>query len=339
MSLIAQTDARPGSAVPPLSPNPPSESIVRPGYRVYALPPQLPGKIVKHECIGGGTYSDVHRGVWEQPTSISISVAIKCIRKVHLYVAGGDRKRAEEKFLKIITRETVIWQTATHENILPFYGYQIIDDEPMLISPWCVNGSLASYIQNHPGLRDQIKLELLRDAARGLEFLHSMRPPIAHGDIKPENIIINDGCRGALCDFGVSRIMTSVGTHTGLTTSGGGEGTAAYQANELFDGESLPTDMSDVYAFGGLVLATMTGNPPFYKTRKASAIIVLISKGEIAKPSDHPEIPEQDPLWELLRSCWRPEPCHRPSMNRVISELESHVQQRLLLPEDPPPLT
>lgn len=66
--------------------------------------------------------------------------------------------------------------------------------------------------------------------------------------------MIQDDLSAAITDFGVSRVMTSLGAHTGLTTEGSG-GTAGFQAVELFSEESRPTKASDVYAFGGLILS------------------------------------------------------------------------------------
>lgn len=47
--------------------------------------------------------------------------------------------------------------------------------------------------------------------------------------------------------------MTSF--RTGYTTVNQAAGTTRYQAKELSLGQTRPTDKSDVYAFGGLILA------------------------------------------------------------------------------------
>lgn len=56
-----------------------------------------------------------------------------------------------------------------------------------------------------------------------------------------------------LCDFGISRIITGPGV-TGMTTGGGTTGTAGFGAKEVLQGQQ-PNEQSDVYAFGGLILA------------------------------------------------------------------------------------
>lgn len=97
-------------------------------------------------------------------------------------------------------------------------------------------------------------------AGRGLAYLHSQTPPMCHADIKPENVLVNDSKEAALSDFGLSRVLQSLDTRTGLTTSGGARGTHHYMAMELF-AEDTPraTCESDVYAFGGLILRVSPG--------------------------------------------------------------------------------
>ncbi|KAG8962273.1 hypothetical protein FRC00_009905 [Tulasnella sp. 408] len=120
------------------------------------------------------------------------------------------------------------------------------------------HGSLTRYISMNKGMKDSVKLKLLCDAARGLGYLHSLNPIIIHGDIKPDNVLVMDNFDGALCDFGVSRLFAVIEKASGLTTTGTRiGGTAGYQAKELLE-ETGPSASApgDLYAFGGLILAT-----------------------------------------------------------------------------------
>lgn len=66
---------------------------------------------------------------------------------------------------------------------------------------------------------------------------------------------MNDSEEAALSDFGLSRVLQSLDTRTGLTTSGGARGTHYYMAQELFAEDTPRANReSDVYAFGGLIL-------------------------------------------------------------------------------------
>lgn len=69
-------------------------------------------------------------------------------------------------------------------------------------------------------------------------------------------MIITDHSQAALGDVGLSRVLTNLGARTGLTTGGEAVEFAGYVAMEIFSDEaSRPTAETDVYAFGGLILA------------------------------------------------------------------------------------
>ncbi|KIO27181.1 hypothetical protein M407DRAFT_23598 [Tulasnella calospora MUT 4182] len=71
----------------------------------------------------------------------------------------------------------------------------------------------------------------------------------------------------------------------------------------------------------------MSGKPPFYKKRPEGAVIA-INNDQTPMPNDHPELPEEDPLWILLKSCWDSEPSQRPSVDYIIAEINAEVERR-----------
>ncbi|KIO21943.1 hypothetical protein M407DRAFT_79803 [Tulasnella calospora MUT 4182] len=218
-------------------------------------------------------------------------------------------------------QETLIWTRAKHPNIHTFLGFRVAS-EPQLIGPWCKNGNLSDYLVFNPQLSTYDKLRLIHQSALGLTYLHNLLPPICHGDIKPENILINDSGEAAISDFGLSRVIESLEVHTGLTTSGGTKGTFVYCAPELAVGlEDRPTCESDVYSFGGLTLSVMSGEVPYHGIKSAGVILKRIMEGKVPQPSDHKAIPGNDTLWSLMRNCWKNEASDRPSMRDVITEV------------------
>lgn len=69
-------------------------------------------------------------------------------------------------------------------------------------------------------------------------------------------MLINDRLEAVLSDFGLSRVLIGLGVHTGFTTSNATPGTIRYMAREILaEGGSKCSLQSDVYAFGGLMLA------------------------------------------------------------------------------------
>ncbi|KAG9034101.1 hypothetical protein FS837_002267, partial [Tulasnella sp. UAMH 9824] len=224
------------------------ESLVRPGYLVLdrELPKPISGTLEKTGEVARGGFGVVYRGLWVQPNTDPVPVVIKCVRP------PDDAE--DEKFKVRVKRETLIWRMVKHRNVLPFIGYQIVDEVPMLVSPWYKNGNLDIYTKAHPELLRSDKLELLRGAARGLLHLHSLKPPNFHGDLKPQNIIVSDNLEAVLCDFRISRVILDEEEHSGWTTSTACGGTQGFQSKEILD-EGPPTTAADVYAFAGVILA------------------------------------------------------------------------------------
>ncbi|KIO15515.1 hypothetical protein M407DRAFT_94173 [Tulasnella calospora MUT 4182] len=211
-----------------------------------------------------------------------------------------------------------------HQNILPFFGHQIVDGVPMLVSPWCKHGNLETYTKANLGLTRSNKIELLCGAARGLLYLHSLDLPIYHGDLKPQNVIVRDNLEAVLCDFGISKIILGEEEHSGWTTSESWSGTLGFLAKEILD-ECRPTTATDVYAFSGVILATMSGHPPFEAKKRVEKMMAVYT-GKTPSPRDHSKLPETDSLWILMRECWSSEPESRPHTADLLKRLEAEIQ-------------
>ncbi|KAG8972776.1 hypothetical protein FRC05_009606, partial [Tulasnella sp. 425] len=166
----------------------------------------------------------------------------------------------------------------------------------------------------------------INQAALGLAYLHGQTPPICHASIKPEDVLINDSGEAALSDFSASRVLDSLAEHTGLTTTDVPGLVYPYTAPELFDPRSVGEEdsvprhscESDVYAFGGLILAVMSGKAPFYQIIHKPMIMMKICGGVIPDPKAHEQLKEDDPLWDVMKSCWEFKPSDRPSMPGVL---------------------
>ncbi|KIO22245.1 carbohydrate-binding module family 1 protein, partial [Tulasnella calospora MUT 4182] len=216
-----------------------------------------------------------------------------------------------------LKREVLVWTRVQHRNIHPLLGFWS-QPSPRLISTWCRHGNLTDYLRSNPDLS---RFEKTIQAARGLAYLHAQSPPICHADIKPENILVNDLREAVLSDFGLSRVMVELSLSTGLTTSDGPKGTHNYMAPEFFEVEGpRPTCESDVFAFGGLVLAVLSGRPPFAGLPSAN-IILSVVQGQHPKLDQHPPLKAEDSLWLLMVKCWAQKRDLRPPMIEVVNEV------------------
>jgi serine/threonine protein kinase len=128
-----------------------------------------------------------------------------------------------------MNREMDIWGRLSHPHIVPLRGYAIEDDgTPELISPWFEHGDVLSYLTKFPSAD---RKKLVCQVADGLSYLHAQTPsPIVHGDLKGGNVLINRDGDGALCDFGLSKLLQDCPSMSRFTTSNAGVGTLRWCA-------------------------------------------------------------------------------------------------------------
>jgi serine/threonine protein kinase len=113
-----------------------------------------------------------------------------------------------------VTLKILIQEAETHKkisgnlNIVSFIDYSYSRNskegfEMFIIMEYCSGGGLVDYLNtrldNRPS--ESEVLLIFSDICLGVAHLHSMNPPIAHRDIKIENILLGSG-KYKVCDFG-----------------------------------------------------------------------------------------------------------------------------------------
>ena len=113
------------------------------------------------------------------------------------------------------------------------------------------------------------------DAGFGVEYLHSVN--VVHRDLKPENIVLDGKGVAKLCDFGVSRVASSV---VPVRRSSKLRLTPAWAAPELF-GDKDVTAAVDCWSLGATIHAASTGSPPVVLEKTAAQTLVKVESGEL----------------------------------------------------------
>jgi serine/threonine protein kinase len=240
-----------------------------------------------------GSYGDVYRGML---VDSSKEVAVKIVRS---YLADDD---TADKMKRHFCRELAVWRGLKHPNVVCFLGISCdFGQLPSMISPWYRNGNAISYLRQHPNAN---RIKILRGVASAVRFMHEQNPPIIHGDLKAENVLISDDGEGLVSDFGVAKVTRESGCSNGFTTTAI-QGTFAFMAPELHE-EPNWTPATDVYAFAGTCLQIITGLRPFHDY-KGNPIIPILRGKRPKRPANFLD----DRLWNLLWLCWSFDPSAR----------------------------
>ncbi len=137
-------------------------------------------------------------------------------------------------------------------------------------------------------LMEQIRL--IERTARALHAAHMAG--IAHGDIKPANIMIDSDGRPVLLDFGLARNAEE--DAASLTRTAGLHGTPAYMAPELIKGKRISSNRAtDIYALGVTLFECLTGKRPFEAANR-QALYHAILEVEAPKASTINDIVPKD---------------------------------------------
>lgn len=169
--------------------------------------------------------------------------------------------------------------------------------------------------------------------ADAVAYLHGRG--IAHGDLKPSNVLLGPGGRPHLIDFNLS-----TGDDASLLRLGG---TLPYMAPEQLRlvlgkrGAAPVPAAGDVHAFGVVLFEALTGRVPFEPVASANPSVVasglLARRAELRRPptANSPGIPA--PLTRLIDACLAENSLARPPIGLVkrslLSYLARHRNRRL----------
>ncbi len=322
------------------------------GVQAFPGPRLLDGKYLLERRLGAGGMGAVYRAVH---TGLGKLFAVKVIRS--LAVASPQavaRFRIEAQALGRLSHPHVVGVTD--------YGVDPRDGGlPYLVMEYLPGESLLGHLQRHGPLEPAEAVRLLAPVASALDHAHAQG--ILHRDLKPSNVFLAAADDGSLTpkllDFGLARfagmdepplpdIPPAPGSaemptvrlphpgHPALPSSGAGlpaaltapegiVGTPQFFAPELIEG-SPPSRATDVWAFGILAYAALTGRLPF----EGSAPEVLTAILE--RPPDPPSFgnPRLSPVLDgTLLAPFERDPARRPPSATAWIEAVDHAVRAL----------
>ena len=168
------------------------------------------------------------------------------IKAVHLH---SDHQQPQN--LDSLLSEARMVSRLQHPNIVTIYDIGITDQRPYLVLEYIEGLSLREKIRN--GLKLDEALRIMRDILAGVAAAHEKK--IAHGDIKPANILINQDGSARVADFGLAHFAEATGSDNSELS-----GTPQYMAPEHIETRRHEI-VSDVFSVGLVCYEMLTGKP------------------------------------------------------------------------------
>jgi hypothetical protein len=264
---------------------------------------------VSEEELGNGGMGVVWRA-WD--TKLKRWVAIKVLRDWDPSEAESDSAVKEARLAGQLRHQgiTVVHDCGWHRG-QPFVVMELLDGT-----------DLQKILHQHPaGLPVARVLNLAIQVTDALAAPHALR--ITHRDLKPANIMVLDGDRLKICDFGIAKAADDT------QTLGYRRGTPAYMSPEQFSAGVID-NRSDLYSLGCVIYAMLTGHPPFQGDPGITDLAELHQNAIPAAPQGAAPIPKE--LTDLVLELLAKKPRDRPqgaaevavTLERIKDALAGH---------------
>ncbi len=214
-------------------------------------------------------------------------------RPVALKVLQGRLLTSREHAERFL-REIRFAAQLTHPHILPLYDSGQVpsasgDHVLYYVMPFVAGGSLRDRLKAEGRMPVDQAIRLTRAVGAALDYAH--RRHIAHRDVKPENILLQEG-EPVVADFGVARgLGDDYERDSGVTQPGVAVGTPAYMSPEQASGDPVVDARSDQYALGCVLYEMLTGDPPFSGTGARATMARQATEIPKSPRVARPEIP------------------------------------------------
>ncbi|HET9513729.1 MAG TPA: protein kinase, partial [Gemmatimonadales bacterium] len=145
-----------------------------------------------------------------------------------------------------------------HPHILPVFDSGEVAGQAWMALPFMEGGSLRQLLSSRGRLPVDEALPLLQGIGAALQYAHDQQ--ILHGDIKPENILIDRG-HAYLADFGISRAIHA--EDSSMRAAPPLAGTPDYVSPEQASGDRAIDGRADLYSLACVAVEMFGGRAPF----------------------------------------------------------------------------
>ncbi|GJN04527.1 hypothetical protein PR202_ga22083 [Eleusine coracana subsp. coracana] len=264
--------------------------------------------------LGKGSFGKVYKGTLKDQTTVAVKT----------YATAVDKDKVNE-----FVEEVKIQSKMIHKNVLRLKGCCLEVKFPVLIFEYVAEGSLRDIIdrRNRKMVHFPLerRLEIAVGAAEGLAYMHAYTASIIqHGDVKPDNILLDGEFVPKLADFGLSKQLAPGNQYVTHVV-----GSFGYMDPVLLK-KGRQTPANDVYSFGVVLLELITRKAVEHDGSSGECTLVAECRLVCEEENRWREMLDQDitaeddlpvleGIFRLAIKCLAEE--HRPDMAEVARQL------------------
>jgi serine/threonine-protein kinase len=232
------------------------------------VPPAI-GRYQITGALGFGAMGAVYKAF---DPLIKRTLAIKTIRL--------DIPRQSPQYRAFIDRfyqEVRISGTLSHPGIVTLFDVGDENGLPFLAMEFVEGKTIGAVLEEGTRFKPERVIGLVSQVAAALDYAHSRG--VVHRDIKPTNLILSDGDKVKVTDFGIAKLADTEITHSGTLL-----GTPSYMSPEQAMGEKLD-GRSDIFSLGVVAFEMLSGQQPFPGANVTSILYKLVHVDPV-EPAD-----------------------------------------------------
>ncbi|KAK8551920.1 hypothetical protein V6N13_120350 [Hibiscus sabdariffa] len=288
--------ALPSSQSPKPLPSPVSNHVIEKPIATSIISQWKKGRL-----LGRGTYGSVYEATNRETGAL-------CAMK-EVDIIPDDPKSVE--CIKQLEQEIRVLRRLKHQNIVQYYGSEIVDDHFYIYLEYVHPGSINKYVREHCGaITESIVRNFTRHILSGLAFLHSSNT--IHRDIKGANLLVNANGIVKLADFGMAKHLTGLCYELSL------KGSPYWMAPEVLkavmkkDSNPNLALAVDIWSLGCTVIEMLNGRPPWSDFEGPQALFKVLNQ--------NPPVPEalSPEGKDFLHCCFQRNPAERPTAAMLL---------------------
>ncbi|XP_058081850.1 mitogen-activated protein kinase kinase kinase 5-like [Magnolia sinica] len=287
-------------------PLPPRAAVTRTSLGFFSQPAvrsevsSMSSQWQKGKLIGSGTFGKVY-------VATNRETGASCAMK-EVSLIPDDAKCAES--IKQLEQEIKVLSQLKHQNIVQYYGSEIVDDHFYIYLEYVHPGSISKYIRDNCGaMTESVVRNFTRHILSGLAYLHSTKT--IHRDIKGGNLLVDAAGVVKLADFGTAKHLSGQAAELSL------KGSPYWMAPEVMQAvmqKDSDYDLAvDIWSLGCTIIEMFTGKPPWIELEWAAAMFKVLR-------NETPPIPETLSAEgkDFLQLCFQRNPADRPSASMLL---------------------